>query len=233
MVTLDKAHIARIKVGKQIFEILVDSDKAIAFKSGKISDIRDVLAVEKIFSDAKRGGEVSPILLKECFGSEDVLEVAKQIVMKGDFALTTEYKAQLKEQKRRQIINMIHQNAVDPQTHTPHPPARIEAAMDEAKVHIDEFEDVTKQVQEVLKKIRVVLPIKFEMKEINVIIPAKHAPKSYGIVKGFGTKLKEDWLQDGSLSLIIEIPGGLEQDLYDKLNSVCHGELQSKVLKIK
>jgi ribosome maturation protein SDO1 len=233
MVNVDEAHTAKLKKYGQDFEILIDSDKAIAFKTGKIIDVKEVLAVEKIFSDSKKGLEVSPNALKECFGTEDVLECSKQIIMKGEFSLTQEYRQKLRDEKKRQIINLIHINAVNPANHLPHPPQRIEAAMDEAKVHIDEFEDTQRQMQEVLKKIRPILPIKFEVKEIEVKIPAEFAAKSYNILKDFGKKIKEDWLSDGSLLIVIEMPGGLEEDFYDKLNALCHGSVESKVLTIK
>jgi ribosome maturation protein SDO1 len=233
MVNVDEAHTAKLKTHGQEFEILIDSDKAIAFKSGNLTDIKEVLAVEQIYSDAKKGLEVSPNALKECFGTDDVLECAKQIIMKGEFSLTQEYKQKLKENKKRQIISLIHVNAVDPTNHLPHPPQRIEAAMDEAKVHIDEFGDTQKQMQEVLKQIRPILPIKFEIKEIAVKIPAEFATKSYNILKNFGKKTKEDWLNDGSLAVVIEMPGGLEEDFYEKLNALCHGTVESKVLSIK
>ena len=233
MVNVDEAHTAKLKTHGQEFEILIDSDKAIAFRNGSLEDIKDVLAVEQIYSDAKKGLEVSPNSLKQCFGTEEVLECAKTIVMKGEFSLTSEYKQKLRDQKKKQIINLIHRNAVDPTNHMPHPPQRIEAAMDEAKIHIDEFEDTQKQMQDVLKKIRLILPIKFEVKEIAVKIPGEFAGKSYNVLKNFGKKTKEDWLNDGSLAVVIEMPGGLEEDFYEKLNAVCHGEIESKVLSVK
>ena len=60
---------------------------------------------------------------------------------------------------------MIHRNGAEPTTHLPHPVTRIELALEEAKFHVDEYLSVQKQVQEVLKKLKVILPIKFEVKE--------------------------------------------------------------------
>ena len=177
--------------------------------------------------------ETSPNALKECFGTDDVLESAKQIIIKGDFPLTAEYKQKLRDEKKKQIIDLIHRNAVDPKTHIPHPPQRIEAAIDEAKIHVDEFGDTMKQMQEIIKKIRPILPIKFEVNEFAVKIPAEFASKSYGILNNFGKKTKENWLNDGSLSIVIEMPGGLEEDFYEKLNAVCHGNVESKVLSTR
>ena len=46
-------------------------------------------------------------------------------------------------------------------------------------------------------------------------------------------KIREDWQTDGSLVVVIEIPGGLEEDFHNKLNSLCHGTIETKILKVK
>ena len=130
MVSVDSAHTASLKSHGHTFEILIDSDKAIAFKSGQGTDIKDVLAVEKVFSDAKKGMEASPNALKQAFGTDDVLDVSTEIIRKGEFSLTTEYKAKLREDKLKQIVDRIHRNAVDQKTHVPHPPERIKSAIE-------------------------------------------------------------------------------------------------------
>jgi ribosome maturation protein SDO1 len=233
MTNVDEAKVIKLKTHGQTFEILADSTKALAFKSGSAVDIREVLAVQTVFTDAKKGMEASPNALRDIFKTEDHLEAAKIIIQKGDIPLTSEYKQGLKDQKKKQIINMIHRNAVDPQTHAPHPPNRIEAALDEAKFQVDEVKDVPKQVEEALKALRPILPIKFEIKEIAAKIPAEFAAKSYSVINSFGKKIREDWQTDGSLLVVIELPGGLEEDFYSKLNELCHGNAETKILNVK
>ena len=99
MATVDESKVIKLKTHGQSFEILADSTKALAFKSGNPVDIRDVLAVQKIFTDAKKGMEASPNALKSIFKTDDPLEVAKLIIQKGDIPLTAEYKSQLRDQK--------------------------------------------------------------------------------------------------------------------------------------
>jgi ribosome maturation protein SDO1 len=195
--------------------------------------MRDILAAMRIFSDAKKGLEASENLMKQIFGTNDVEEVAKQIIQKGEIQLTQEYRERLREEKRKQIINIIHRNGVDPKTHLPHPPQRIENAFIEAKFHVDEFKTVQEQVQEALKKLRPILPINFEIKEIAIKIPPEYAPKCYSTVKTFGTILREEWQSNGYWIAVVELPGGMENDFYDKLNKICHGNVESKVLKVK
>ncbi|MBI2558302.1 ribosome assembly factor SBDS [Candidatus Woesearchaeota archaeon] len=233
MVSVDQAIIARLKTQGHNFEILVDCSNALALREGKSVDMHDVLAAMKIFSDAKKGLEASETAMKQIFGSTDVEQVTKSIIQKGEIQLTQEYRERLREEKRKQIVSIIHRNGVDPRTHLPHPPQRIENAFEEAKFHVDEFMPVQEQVQEALKKLRPILPIKFEVKEIALKIGPDYAPKCYSTVKSFGTILREEWQSSGYWVAVVEMPGGMENDFYDKLNRICHGNVESKILKIK
>ena len=233
MVTVDQAIIARLKTHGQNFEILVDCGNAIALREGKNVDLHEVLAAMQVFSDAKKGLVASETAMKEIFGTDDFEEVARQIIQKGEIQLTQDYREKIREGKRKQIITIIHRNGVDPKTHLPHPPQRIENAFIEAKFHVDELKPVQEQVQEALKKLRPILPIKFEVKEIAIKIAPEYAPKCYSTVRSFGTMLREEWQTNGYWVAVVELPGGMESDFYDKLNKICHGNVESKVLKIK
>lgn len=233
MVTVDQAIIARLKEQGHNFEILVDCNNALALREGRTDDIRGILAAMRVFSDAKKGMEASEIAMRQIFGTSDVEEVAKTIIRKGDIQLTQEYREKLREEKRRQVISTIHRNGVDPKTHLPHPPQRIENAFAEAKFHVDEFRPVQEQVSEALKKLKAILPIKFEVKEIAVKISPEFAPKCYSTVRMFGSLIREEWQNNGYWVAVVELPGGMENDFYDKLNKICHGNVESKVLKIK
>lgn len=233
MVDVDQAIIARLKTHGQSYEILVDCANALALREGKEVNMRDVLAAVQVFSDAKKGLAASETAMRQIFGTSDAEEVSKEIIRKGEIQLTQEYRENLREEKKRQAISILHRNGVDPKTHLPHPPQRIENALAEAKFHFDEFRNVQEQVQEALKALRPILPIKFEIKEIALKLPPEHAPKCYSTVKQFGTILREEWQTTGHWVAVVEIPGGLESDFYDKLNKICHGNVESKVLKIK
>jgi len=224
-------NLARLKKGSEVFEIVIDPEKAVAARHGK-ADIRDAVRVPKVFSDAKKGMLASEQRMQALFGTADPLEVAKHILKDGDIQVTAEYRAQLREQKRRQLVEFIRRNGVDPRTHAPHPAQRIEAAMEQAKVRVDEFKPVEQQVQDAIKALRPILPISFEVKRIELTIPAQYAPKAHSAVKQFGKILNEAWQNDGSWRGTLEIPGGMEQELYDKLNALTHGEVIAKVIKV-
>lgn len=225
-------NLAKWKKGADNFEIVVHPDKAMDFKKG-IGNIRDVLVYPKVFSDAKKGMSAPENRLRTIFGTDDVNEVAKKIIQEGDVQVTSEYRNAQVQQKRQRIVDIIHRNGVDPRTNAPHPLTRVEAAIDEAKIKIDEYKTAEEQVQGILKKILPIIPIKFVKKEIQLTIPAQQAGKSYQTIKQLGKILKETWNNDGSWTGLVEIPGGMEEELYDKLNSITHGALQAEVKQVK
>lgn len=233
MVDIDKAIIARLKKEGKDFEILVDCDRALEFKSGKINSLDEVLATKDIYSDVKKGIKVPEQQLQTIFHTTDTNEIATSIIKKGDIQLTTEHRTKLREQKKKQIINFIQRNAIDAKTGFPHPPQRIEKAMEECKCKIDEFKSADMQVQEIVNRIRELIPIRFEVREIEIIVPAIYTGKGYGAIKNLGKMLKEDWLNNGSLRVVLEIPAGMQADLEDELNKLTKGEVEIKILKKK
>jgi len=231
MTSIEKSVVAKLEKEGKKFEILVDLENAIKFKQGRNIDIDKVVVTNDIFSDVKKGEHAAN--LKSFFNTENKLEIAKIIILEGEIQLTTEYKNKLREEKRKQIVSIIHRNGIDPKTNLPHPPLRIESAMEEAKVKIEEFKSAEEQAERVLEKIRVIIPVKFLVKEIALNIPAKYAGMIYTPVKKLSKILKEEWENNGNLILVVEIPGGIEQELYDELNKIMKGELEAKVLNTR
>ncbi|MBI1969435.1 ribosome assembly factor SBDS [Candidatus Woesearchaeota archaeon] len=235
MQTFDKERVsfnlARLKKAGRNFEVAVDPDLAIEFKKGKPGmEVRDVIRSEHIFMDVKKGLFAPEKELASIFGTLDVLEIAKQILLEGEIQLTTEYREKMREAKRKRLVVLIARNAVDPRTGLPHPPQRIENAMDEAKIHLDDYKSAEDQMEEVLKQLRPVLPIKIEVKKIAVRVPPEFAGKAYPVIAQFAKPHKEDWLNDGSYACEVEIPGGLVPDFYDKLNHLTHGNVETREL---
>ncbi len=225
-------NLARLKKEGDIFEIDVDPDLAMKYKKGDTSvSIHEVLKAEHIFKDTQKGLKASDTVMKALFGTDNVIEVAEVILKKGEIQLTAEYRQQLRDAKKRRIISIIHENGIDPRTKMPHPAQRIENAMDEAKVKIDEHKNAEDQVNDVVDALRKVLPITFSKKHIWLHVPASFAPKSQGIIRSMSKLLSEEWKNDGSWEVTVEIPGGLQEEFFDKLNSMTHGGIQSKIVK--
>lgn len=232
MTDIDKAVIARLKQGDENFEILVDCDNAILCKERKL-DLDDALVSNDIYKDVKKGEHASEHEMDRLFGTTDKRKVAEIIIHKGEIQLTTEHKRRLRDERKRKIVYLIQRNAINPQTNLPHPPQRIESAIDESRVTIDEFKSAESQVDHILDKIRPILPIRFETRELMLNIPAKFASAAYHTLKEYGKVIRDDWQNDGSLMVILEMPAGVQPDFEDKINKMTHGEIEINIIKKK
>jgi ribosome maturation protein SDO1 len=231
LVSLDDAVIARLKKGEEHFEVLVDPYAAADLIDGKDIDVIQSLAIDAVFKDSKKGKHASEESLQKNFGTGDIAEITKQIILKGDIQLTTEQRHKMQKNKRNRIVETIVRNAMDPKTKAPHPRQRIELAMEQAGVHVDPFKPVSEQVKTIIEVLRPIIPISMENIRISVKIPAEHIGKAYGIVRSYGSLEREDWQSDGSWIGIIRLPAGMQTDFYDKLNDVTKGNISTKILK--
>jgi len=231
VVSLENAVIARLHKGADRFEILVDPHEAEHIMEGKTENILSALAIDAIFSDSKKGTHAAIESLQKHFHTTDIPTIAKEIIQKGEIQLTTEQRREMQEKKRKQIVDLIVKNAMDPQTKMPHPRTRIELALDEIKVHIDPFKSVNQQMKTILEHLRSILPISMEQARISVKILPEYVGKAYGAVRSFGTLEREEWQSDGTWIGIVKLPAGMQADFYDRLNTLTKGNIETRVLK--
>jgi ribosome maturation protein SDO1 len=225
--------VAKIKKKGKEFEILVDLDKAIGFKKqrleGNATSLRDILAINEVFTDQKKGIKAASKDLKDAFGIEDIFKISGIIINEGEVQLTQEYREKMREAKIKQIVDFLARNCMDPRTQAPYTPQRIEQAINQAGARIDD-RNVDEQIPNIIKDIEKIIPIKIAVKKLEITVMPQYTGQIYNLIKTF-KKDKEEWLNDGSLKCIIQIPAGMQLEFYDKLNSMTHGSAITKEIK--
>jgi len=217
--------LAKIRKGAKHFEIVVDLDKALAFKKGEAADF---LESDTVFTNAKNGDVASSSDLKEAFGTTDVHAVTEKIVKNGEILVTQEHRDEEQEKKFKQVVDFLSINAIDPKTGNPHTAERIKNALEQAHINIKNV-PIESQISEIVSEVSKIIPIKLEEKKVKIKIPAIHTGKVYGVVNQY--KESENWLGDGSLEITVNIPSGIIMDFYDKLNAVTHGSALTEEIK--
>ena len=216
--------IARLDIRGEKFEVLVKPDEALRYKTGKRAFSADeILAIDVIYTNSSKGEKASEEKLKRAFGTTDRDRIAREILDRGELQLTSEQRKGLLEDKRKQIINYLSRNFVDPKTNTPHPPLRVEQALKQAKVSIDPFKPVEEQIKHVVDALRPILPLKTGMIDLRVEIPVQYSARSYGILKTYGEILEERWRSDGSLIAELRIPIASQREFIDRMGSLTKG----------
>jgi ribosome maturation protein SDO1 len=221
--TDNKFSIVRLMLNADRFEILVKPDPALDYKLGKKVDISNILISDEIYSDANKGTRVPNEKLIKNFKTKDQIEIAKHILEHGDVNLTTDQRRRMVDEKKKQIIQYISRNFIDPKTHLPHPPLRIENAMEQIRLVIDPFKRPEEQAKKIIDDLRKILPLKSENLQLVITIPPQFSSQSYSIIKGLGDLKDEKWLHDGSLKVIIELNAGLRLTFIERVNSITKG----------
>jgi len=233
MISLDEAVTARLESHGTRFEVLIDPDAALEIKRGEFDgELEDVIAAEDVFENASRGDRPPEEDVEEVFGTTDPLQIVPEVVERGEIQITAEQRKEMLEQKHKQLVNRITRNAVNPQMDdAPHPPERIERALEEAGFTVDPMEPVENQIDGALEALRPVIPIRFDEVTVAVQLPADYAGSGQAKVREFGDLEREEWQSDGSWVGVVTFPAGLQNDFYDLVNEVSSGEGETRVVK--
>lgn len=211
------------------FEILVKPDPALEYKMGRKKDVSSILVSDEIYTDSGKGTRASAEKLLKAFQTEDPAAIAERIIQRGVLNLTTDQRRKMTEDKRKQIVTFIAKTYVDPRSHLPHPPLRIEQAMKDARVSVDPQKGVDEQVKGIVEKLRSIIPLKSENLSLEITVPAQFAAQSYSVLKSVGTLGKEEWQPNGSLKAILEIPAAARPIVIDRLGSITKGTASVEV----
>lgn len=224
-------NLVKYKSHGKTFEIVVDPDKAVAQKEGEALEVEEIVNTLEVFADAKKGLPASDEDLKEVFTTTDRISIIKTMLEKGEIQFTQKYRSELRDRKFNKIVNLIHTHAIDPKTKLPHPENRIKAAIEEAKVRIDDTKKAEDQMEHIVNQLRPIIPISIAVAKLKIHVPAAYGAKLYGKIKGHGKIVAEEWLQDGGLLITIELPAGLQHDVTSDINNACHGSCEIDLLE--
>ena len=227
----DKYTIVKYVFEGDKFEILVKPDPALDYKLGKTDNIGPILVSDEIYTDSSKGTRSSSEKLIKAFKTEDPLVIAEKIMQKGVLNYTTAQRRKRVAEKRKQIITFIAKTFVDPRSHLPHPPLRIEQAMNDIRVSIDPFKNVEEQIKDIVENLRSIIPLKSENLLLEISVPAQYVAQSYSVLKSTGILKKEDWQSNGSLKAILEIPAASRPNVLDRLGAITKGTAFVEVIK--
>lgn len=220
--------IARYRQGKLTFETMVDLDSAMKLKKGEAVDINEVVRDSGIYLDQKKGMRAGNDELENVFETTNLHEIVEKIVKKGNIEVTQEFRDEEIENKKKKIIDFLRRNAIDSRSGRPYTPDILESAIKDAGVRINN-KPIDKQIPEIIETLKKVIPIVIETKKLKIKIPAEHTGRAYGLIQEY--KEKEEWLNDGSLEVVLNIPVGMQSEFYDKLNGVTHGSAITSEIK--
>lgn len=214
--------------GDKQFEILVEPDLAKEAKlEGKDHEIQRMLFVQEIFTDAGEGERASTEEIEKEFGTKQIMEAAEVIFEKGDMQLTTEQKAEMREEKWKQLVNMISRRVQNPKTGNPHPPDRVENALEEAGFNVNWDSNLEDKFEDAIDELRPIIPVSLDEKTVAIRIPNDKAGKAYDKLQQAAEIEEEQWGND-YFTARVTLPAGVLSELIDELQDMTSGQTEMK-----
>ena len=123
-------------------------------------------------------------------------KVVSEVLLKGDFQLSTAERKKKTEEKRAQIIAFIAKNYMEPKTYLPIPRTRIENGIESIKgLKIDPFRSEKTQAEELVKRLKDLFPLVKNEVFGKLSIPLHLAASISGSLRASNacSILKEQW----------------------------------------
>lgn len=226
------AQVVKYQKGKTRLEILTfpGSVKKYADKldSLKQSDLDNILASDKIYTNSKKGSVANNSQLENAFGSSDLLTCVKKMLGGGKSQTTGEERKQDLDKKTNEVLTYLNKNYIDAKTGYPHPVSRLEGAIKKIKYVVDPKKGTDSQAKEIIKKLHGVLFFKENSQTYEVIVSTEYKGVD-NVFYGLGTvssKKKEKF----QTKWIVNIVPGNNDNFMKKLNAITHGDYQMKVI---
>ncbi len=230
MASIDNSIIAHMEINGKRFEVLVDPELAQLYRKGQKKELNNVLTVEEIYESFRKGERHTSPVLQKAFGTTDIFIIADRIIKNGEIQLTTDQKRKMLEERKKQILAILARECIDPRTGGPHTMMRLEQALEQSRVHIDAGKEAAEQLEEVIKAMRPIIPMKFEHVKIAAKISPEYAQRIYGMLKGYGLQ-KTEWTSTGGLIVVLEMPAGMQGEFFERLNRATAGSAETKIIK--
>ncbi|MCG3216458.1 MAG: ribosome assembly factor SBDS [Candidatus Heimdallarchaeota archaeon] len=230
-IDLKGKSIVRYEKHGRRYEMLVNPQPAWMFIQGEEVEIDDIFEVYDIYENISRGVKATQDDVDVAFENMTDREMAIKILRDGKLQLTADQRNEILKEKRAEIVDFIHIHCINPRENTPIPKDRIDKAIIDLGVNISYKEEAKNQALEIIDLLKPVMPIRLESIKLAIKIPPTYTGSLYGYVISAGNLIQEEWLTDGSLAVLIQIPSGTQADFLEQITSRTKGKAQVKVLE--
>lgn len=232
-VDLGEFTLVRYKVKGYRFEIVVDPELAWKYKQGDEIPLDDIFEGFTVFENFSKGLKAAEFDLNDAFETGNERDIAKIMLDKGELQITQEMRKRFLAEKTKEIIDFLVVHTINPKTKAAHTPARIEKAMNEAGIRISRTEDTKEQAVKIVKQLASIIPISMEVATIEFILPATLAGSMFSFFHEAGEVLNETWGNNGSLTVTIQVPAGVQAQIMEEVADKTKGKAQIRVLNRK
>ncbi|KAA8911703.1 hypothetical protein TRICI_003735 [Trichomonascus ciferrii] len=233
-IKLTNVSLVRMRKGKKRFEIACYQNKVQDWRKGVEKDLDEVLQIPQVFINVSKGQIASNEELQAAFGTTSHDEVIQLILKKGELQVGGKERQAQSEQSRLEILQIIADKCINPNTKRPYPTSILDKALNELKFNVNTSKSPKTQALEAIKLLisRQLIPIARASMKVRLTGPSKDAKRYNEKVKSFISQVEdEDWDQDWELIGFIE-PGSF-RGLDELLRTESKGKANIELLETR
>lgn len=209
---------------KYVFEVDINPQPALELRHGKDRDIRDVLKVQRVFTDVSRAQFAKNNDLQKLFGTHDPLIIAGEIIKKGKIQPSLEEERRLHAEKKERIITALMKCAVHAKTKERLTSDDVEKILAKAKIDLHEPDSW------ILRQVIEHAPVTCAVHSVQITLAPQYVGRAKYHLTQFTKIKKEETLPDGRWQVIADVPIGIKEEVFAYLNGLTHGKFESKLL---
>ncbi|KAJ1932007.1 hypothetical protein EC988_009599, partial [Linderina pennispora] len=128
-IQLTNVSVVRLRKGGKRFEVACYKNKVSEWRNGVEKDIDEVLQIHQVYMNVSKGQVAKTEELKKCFKTEDVDEVIREILQKGEQQVSDKERHHQLDNMLRDIATIVAEKCINPTTQRPYTVTMIEKAM--------------------------------------------------------------------------------------------------------
>ncbi|KAJ2241009.1 hypothetical protein GGI13_007483, partial [Coemansia sp. RSA 455] len=178
-IRLTNVSIVRLRKGGKRFEVACYKNKVTEWRTGVEKDIDEVLQIHQIYVNVSKGQVAKTEELRKCFNTEDVDEVIKEVLMKGEQQVSDKERHHQLDNMLRDIATVVAEKCVNPATQQPYTVTMIEKIMADIHYSVNPNRSAKQQALDVIKQIQEqnTVPISRAQMRIRISMPRKDAKR--------------------------------------------------------
>jgi ribosome maturation protein SDO1 len=171
--------------------------------------------------------------LVKAFGKDDITEICKEILAKGELQVSDKERHAQLESMFKEIATTVADKCVNPETKRPYPVSIIEKSMKDAHYSIKAHRNAKQQALEVIKLLKETIPLERANMRVKVILHGKEAKKLKEKVVKISTHVENEEWDGDKLTLTSLIDPGHYREIDEIVRTETKGSGSLEVLDLK
>ncbi|XP_014272332.1 ribosome maturation protein SBDS [Halyomorpha halys] len=218
-IRLTNVAVVRMKKGGKRFEIACYKNKVVSWRNNVEKDIDEVLQTHTVFTNVSKGQVAKREDLIKAFGKDDLTEVCKEILSKGELQVSDKERQNQLDSLFKDIATTVADKCVNPESKRPYPVSMIEKAMKDIHFSIKPNRNAKQQALDVIPQLKAIMPLERAQMRLKVQFSGKDARKQREKLAKLTTSIESENWDAGELNMICNIDPGHYREVDEIVHS--------------